>query len=237
MNPLETCIFRLHNFEGPLDFLVHLVQKNEIDIYEVFLREVCMQYKQKAAEHSDLDEGAEFVGNTSFLLWLKSKTLLPKHEQTEDSEPSDPDPQFEIIHQLLDYCRFKQAAKELSQLESKQSLFYARGSDAIPDVKKPLGIEHLSLEDLASLFQKIVAKAAVEPKCIEEENWRVQDKITLIRHLLKDQQKIAFEVLFTAEMSRGELIVTFLAMLELIKMGVLKAIRDQMQKKVYLCHE
>ncbi len=228
MKKNESSAILLSNFEGPLEFLLYLVQKNEIDIYEVFLQEITAQYQQKfgSSVSVDINSGAEFVSSTAFLLWLKSKTLLPKHEQSEALEDIEPDPHFEIIHQLMDYCKFKQAAKDLSQLELKQSLYYPRGQEASPEVKKPLGIEHISLEDLASLFQQVISKASPEPKKISGETWQVSDKIIAIQNLFEHQQKIPFELLFNETMSREELIATFLAVLELMKEGFLKARKE-----------
>lgn len=228
--------FTLENFEGPLDFLLHLIQKSEIDIYDVKIQEITQQYLLKLTDYIEpnIDQGAEFVGTAAALLWLKSRTLLPKHEQVEMGEEEHEDPRFEIIHQLVDYCRFKQAAKDLNQLEIRQSHYYLRGHDAIPDFKKNLGIEHLSLSDLASLFKTVIAKAVTQKGHVHEESWKVSDKIKAIRTILKEQQRIEFNTLFSTMMAREELIVTFLAVLELMKMGELKVIRDLVNNTVVM---
>lgn len=216
--------FKLENFEGPLEFLLHLIQKEEMDIYEIPLNVLITQFL-KSESHS-LDSGAEFLGNASFLLWLKSKTLLPNHDQEPLDELLDLDPRFEIIHQLLEYCRFKQAAKEISLLEQKQAGFYPRGNEHF-EHKKPLGIEHLSLNDLAQHFQEVLAKASPKKSVVQEEEWKVSDKISLLEALLEKKELIHFESLFTKEMGRLEIIVIFLAVLELMKMGRMKIIRKE----------
>lgn len=216
-NPLT---FSIGNFEGPLDLLWHLIQRNEIDIYEVNLQKITQQYLVKVKELtvSGVDEGAEFISSAAALVWLKSKTLLPQHEQLEESTDEEHDPRFEVIHQLIDYCRFRQAAKELAEREQQQSAFYARGVEE-SEVKKNLGIDHLSLEDLAAMFRQVLSKASENKGIIHEEFWRVSDKIKAIRNFIATMQVIPFELLFSAEKSREELIVTFLALLELMKMG------------------
>ncbi len=225
MKHLELDTFALDNFEGPLDFLIHLIQKSEIDICDISLQKITEQYLNKLIDGtSDVASGAEFVGTTASLLWLKSKMLLPKHEQPHDAEQNELDPRFEMIHQLIDYCRFKQAARDLTEREQQQSGFYIRGTD--PEIKKNLGIEHLTLEDLAALFQQVVAKATTHTELIHEENWRVSDKIIFIRHLLEDEQKIDFLALFSSDKCRDELIVTFLAILELMKLGEICVIKS-----------
>lgn len=216
----------LENFEGPIELLWQLIQKGEMDLLDVWLSEITEQYKSKllGTNSLDLDAGAEFTVLTACLILAKSKLLLPKHEQEQEQQEEE-DPHFEVIHQLIDYCRFKQAAKSLTEREMEQSIFYSRGGEAL-ETKKPLGIEHISLQDLASLFEQILARSSTQRGNILDETWRVSDKILLIRELLCDQQKIAFELLFSPEHSREELITTFLAILELMKIGELKVIRD-----------
>lgn len=226
MKKLDPEIFTLENFEGPLDFLLHLVQKNEIDIYDIRLQKITEQFIQRLGTASPgIDNGAEFIGLTASLMWLKSRMLLPKHEQAIDPEELEQDPRFEIIHQLIEYCRFKDASKELIAREQRQNAFYSRGLDA-PDIKKNLGIEHLTLEDLAGLFQQVLAKASSQTREIHEEKWLVSDKIVWIRKRLKAEKEILFEVLFTPELSKEELIVIFLAVLELMKLGEARVVKD-----------
>ncbi len=225
MNFNET--FALENFEGPLEFLIRLIQTQEIDIYEVSIQKIMEQYieKQEERDHYDVDSGAEFIGTASLLLYLKSRMLLPKHELPLEAE-MDLDPTFNIIHKLLEYCRFKDAAKSLSKLEDEQSAFFGRGIDEPFEVKKNLGIEHLTLQDLASLFKDIVARSVHKTGQIEEEVFLVSDKIRHIQKMLKEQTEIKFENLFNPELSRDELIVTFLAVLELMKLGEIRVIKD-----------
>jgi segregation and condensation protein A len=236
MKTLSSDTFALGNFEGSLDFLLHLVQKNEIDIAEISLEQITHQYLKKLEEWLTpcVENGAEFIGITAHLLFLKSRMLLPRHEQEGTHSEDELDPRFEVIHQLLDYCRFKEAAKELAEREQKQGAYYLRGMDGLPDVKKVLGLDHLSLEDLATLFQQVLAKSSVQKGLIHEEIWRVGDKIKFIRQLLKEHSTLGFEFLFSPDRSRPELIVTFLAILELMKLGELIVAKDNTTHQVVL---
>lgn len=231
MNKIEPNIFQLDNFEGPLEYLLHLIQKSELDIYDIPVSSLTRQFLDRE-EDPEIDAGAEFVGNASLLLWLKSKMLLPKHEQELIVGELEVDPRFEVIHQLLDYCRFKEAAKELSQMELRQNAHYLRGADPDFDPQKNMGIEHISLEELAQLFQQVLSKSVTYVGQIQEEEWKVSDKIRTVRFLLKEQGKIEFNQLFLEGRPRVEWIVTFLALLELMKMGELRALYDRMQQKI-----
>jgi segregation and condensation protein A len=229
-------IFALENFEGPLDFLLHLIQKHEIDLTEISLKKITEQYMRKLEDQQNpcIDSGAEFIASATFLFWLKSRLLLPKHDQVMTPGEEEHDPRFEIIHQLIDYCRFKDAAKELTQLEMSQSSFYSRIPDPHLEINKTLGIEHLTIDDLASLFQQAIAKASIDTRIIEEEEWKVADKIKIIRQELKRYGQLEMASLFSPGKSKLELIVTFLAILELMKNGDGILIKDLASQNILL---
>lgn len=218
MSLQETYTFDLGDFEGPLDYLVHLIQKNEIDIYGVQLRQIVDQFLI-LWKQVDVNGGAEFIGSAASLVYLKSRMLLPKHEQAVLPEEEEDDPRFEVIHQLIEYCRFKQAAKQLAQREQQQSGFFLRGIDTDLEMAKRMGIEHISLEDLAATFRLVLAKSKASKGLIHEEEWRVADKIILFRSQAKSFTDLPFEDFFHEGMCREELIVTFLALLEMMKLG------------------
>jgi segregation and condensation protein A len=214
-------LFSLDNFEGTIDFLLSLVQKNEIDIYEVPIQDLIVQFLQKFIknEEENLEEGAEFVGATAYLIWLKSKKLLPTHEQDPlQLEESFEDPRFEVIHHLIDYCRFKQAAKELTSRQERQQGCYFRGIEP-PEWKKPLGIDHVSLEELSDLFKVMIEKASKENPKIHEEHWKVSDKLEFIRLAILQNSPLSLSSLLFPDKSRMEIIIIFLAILELMKSG------------------
>jgi segregation and condensation protein A len=215
--------FTLANFEGTLDFLLCLIQKEEIDIYHVSIQELIQQFMLRfpEKENPELQAGAEFIGNAAYLVWLKSKMLLPHDEQDTEEEEKIEDPQFTIIHHLMDYCRFKQAAKDLTVRQEQQQSHYFRGVDEPPEWKKPLGIDHISLDELSQVFQQMMAKAIQTKPQIHEEEWRVSDKMRMIRQRLREENLFLLQELLLPEKSRAEIIVTFLAILELMKTGEL----------------
>ena len=150
---MKTVSLTLENFQGPLELLYHLIQKRELDICELSLVEIIAHFQELP-----LSLGAEFLGYSASLIWLKSRALLPKEEDL--PEETIEDPGFEIIHHLIDYCRFKQAAKALHAREEKA--FFREVASQNP--KKPLGIDHISLEELAQLFQKLWAGGLLEKR-------------------------------------------------------------------------
>lgn len=226
----------LDNFEGPLSFLLQLVQKSEIAISEVSLKEILSQYLERL-QITDVNSGAEFISTTASLLWLKSKELLPSHEQEISSslnlEENSP---FSILPQLIEYLQFKQLAKDLSEKEEHQQGFFVRGTKPpIPEEIKPTcGLEPTALEDLANLFQLQMQKFANKKKEIQEEVWRVSDAVSHLKNRLKTESKIDAATIFTQASVVEELVVFFLATLEMMKQGYLAVFRDPSSKQIWL---
>jgi segregation and condensation protein A len=233
MAPLEPQIYALPNFEGPLDLMWHLIQQEELDILNVPLVEIMRQYVHQSSA-ADLDRGAEFIALAAAFIWYKSRKLLPLESAEVEPVSEEPASPSEIIHHLLEYSRIKEAAKGLSQLEKQQNAYYFRGQDPAFDPKRPMGIEHLSLEDLNALFQQILAKTAPHRVLVRAEEWKVSDKIKLFREIFAKQKSISFITMFTTDQSREELIVTFLALLELMKMGEARVVREVQSERIYI---
>lgn len=230
---LEQNTLTLDNFQGPLAFLHYLVERAEIDIREISLQKITEQYLHYLIENEmdNLDAGAEFIDHTGALLWLKSKTLLPPNPNDEETESYFKNSPLEILPHLIDYCRFKQAAKELGLREDGQGAYFVRGM--IPtedDFPKPMGIERISLDELQELFSQMVAKAVTrEPKIIREEPFRVADKIQLLRGIIREKEQFTFHQAMSDTPCKEEVIVTFLGILELLKLGELALHREENQ--------
>lgn len=230
MTEKKTLSFVLDNFQGPIEVLYQLIQKEEIDLQSIALHSLAEQFtiawEQKQAS---IDVAAEFIATAASLLWLKSKALLPRHDAIAESENDLPDGGFAVstIPQLLDYCRFRQAGKSLADREEQQKAFYARGSgENLAPPKKQLGIEHLSLGDLAQLFKVMAEKTlGYKTPALYSEPWKVSDKIKVLRQMLALSSQVEFASLFYDEMERLELIVIFLAILELMKLGQISVLR------------
>jgi segregation and condensation protein A len=217
---LKQDTFFLDIFEGPLSLLLQLLQKNEIEIWDVSIQRILSQYLERYSISHSMETGAEFIGTTALLLLMKSKRLLPLHVSM-DEETEFLDTNFEVIYQLLDYCRCKEGAKYLTEREKQQSVCHTRGVCDRTEEKKSLGIEHLSLQDIGLLFQELLKNVSAKKGIIHEEEWKVSDKIFVIRELLRNEKRVIFGLLFPEEKPRSELIATFLALLEMIKGGEL----------------
>lgn len=224
----------LANFEGPLEFLLYLVQKNEIDLLDIRLHQITDHFL-KEMQDPEINLAAEFIGTLASLLWMKSKMLLPKHEQNIVSNDDEaPDPHFDVIHQLIDYCRFKEAGKTLISLEEQQNAFFPRGITGDFATKIPSGIQHLSIDDLAEIFNEAIQKAEATKGKVKEENFLVSDKISYLRKSLKSNSQIYLSDLFRSNLCKDELIVYFLAILELMKNGELEVVLEKDSGKIFL---
>ncbi|MEM1058718.1 MAG: segregation/condensation protein A [Verrucomicrobiota bacterium] len=230
-------------FEGPLDLLLYLIKKEEVDIYEVPLERITNQYLDyiRLMQMLNLELAGEFLVVASTLLYIKSRTLLPKDQQPPEEEAEEDDPRWELIRQLIEYKKFKDAAWQLHlrHLEAeKQFPRSARPERPEPAGDEPLGVGEVSLFDLISAFQKVLERVDEREDLREifEDRWTVSDKITTIRNLLSARQKVRFTELFAGTASRTEVVVTFLALLELIRMNQLRATQTEAFDEIALEH-
>jgi segregation and condensation protein A len=236
MRPITTYQLHLNQYEGSLDLLVHLIQKKELDINSIFLKEITQPFmelfKDKAREEA-FDFGQDFILLTAQLTLLKSRALLPRDKLLDENIDTEDDPRFDIIHHLIDYCKFKEAANFFSNMEDNQGDLFTRGIKGDDDVKKPLGLDTVSLEELQLLFNDLLAKAKDKTGTIEEEEFRVYDKIAMIRKIGKSGSKVPFLFLFENASGKLEIIVTFLAVLEMLKNGEVKVIKEDLIQLVF----
>lgn len=222
---------KLPVFEGPLDLLLFLIKKEEVDIYEVPIERITNQYLDylRLMQMLNLELAGEFLVVASTLLYIKSRMLLPKDQQPPEEEAEEDDPRWELIRQLVEYKKFKDAAWQLHlrQVETEKQ-FSRTASPERPEPKEedePLGVGDVSLFDLISAFQKVLDRVdeREDLKEIFEDRWTVSDKINAIRSMLTTRDHVQFDELFAGTASRTEVVVTFLALLELIRMNQLRA--------------
>lgn len=222
---MDSVIVKLPQFEGPIELLWALIQKNELDICQLGLK-VLMEQVANSVE-DEIDLGAESIGHVGNLLWIKSRALLPdvsSHEEPLDDDSNEH--QNKLLQKLVEYCRFKDAATHLSLREEKTKESFVRPVPLLEGMKRNLGIEHVSLEELAAVFQIILEKAKNVCGVIEEEEWKISDKIEAIRHQLTIQSQISFQSLFQPNYTKIEMIVLFLAVLELMKLNEIRVNRN-----------
>jgi len=220
---------KLEVFEGPLDLLLYLIKKDEVDIYDISIERITQQYLEfmEAFKILDLEIAGEFVVMAANLIYIKSRSLLPLHVQPPEEEAEEDDPRWELVRQLIEYKKFKDAAAQLGKRELEQSNLFTRlpeGADS--PVERPLG--DVSVFDLISAFNNVLKRIQqrVDLREIFEENFTVSDKIDLIMKLTGSGVPLFFNELFSSAASRTEIVVTFLALLELIRLKQLTARQD-----------
>jgi segregation and condensation protein A len=217
---------RIENFEGPLDLLLHLIKKNEINIYDIPIALIAQQYLSyiEAMKELNLAVAGEFLVMAATLLQIKSKMLLPVEETAED-EDDGPDPREELVRRLLEYKTFKEAARQLDTQEKIWREIYSRPAaphEEAPDTDEAI-LENIGLFDLVDALQGILNRNPGK-KLLEilPDNLTVRDRMNAILEALEGQESIGFEALFDASCHRLLIIVTFLALLELIRLRTVR---------------
>jgi segregation and condensation protein A len=218
----------LEIFEGPLDLLLYLVKKEEVDIYEVNLTRIATQFIEyiDVMRQLDLDVAGEFLVMASTLIYIKSRELLPveKQVQVEEEEETN-DPRWELIRQLVEYKKFKDAAAQLQERESLQENIYARiaAKPQLPPEGPPPKPD-VSLFDLINAVSSILRRFQDKdtPRDVFEDRWSVSEKIEHLSRLMKERKALKFSELFAGTTSRMEVVVTFLALLELIRLKTIR---------------
>jgi segregation and condensation protein A len=210
---------KLDVFEGPLDLLLYLIKKEEVDIYNIPIAKVTDQYLEylELMQLLDLNIAGEFIVMAATLMHIKSRMLLPP-EETELAEEEE-DPRAELVRRLLEYKKFKEAASELSQMEAHQKHFFARVGTGLGDVKFQDEFFEASLFDLITAFTKVLKDIPKDMfHQVVKDEFTVSEKIHDILHMLVDKPTLFFMDLFKAAKNRLEIITTFLAVLELIRL-------------------
>jgi segregation and condensation protein A len=219
---------KLEVFEGPLDLLLYLIKKEEVDIYDIPIERITNQYMEYLTlmQMLNLEVAGEFLVMAATLMYIKSRMLLPVDQQVTDAEAEEgEDPRWELIRQLVEYKKFKDAAAQLSKREDEQAnIFPRQAPDAGIEANKDVPLAEVSIFDLINAFNDVLKKAAAREDFHEilEERFTVSDKIEEILYTLRDRLEMIFSELFANAGSRAEVVVTFLALLELIRMKRLK---------------
>lgn len=214
---------RLEMFEGPLDLLLHLIQKNELDITNIPIALITEQYLEylQIMKDLNLDVAGEYLLMASTLLHIKSRTLLPA--TAEEEEETEEDPRAELIRRLLEYQKYKKAAGELERRPVLDRDVFVRLISTEPEEEEEEKFE-ASLFELLEAFREVLKK--VKPEVFHEvilDRMTVEEKVQEILSLLqKEKRSLAFHRLFPEQASRRMIVITFLAILELVKMKVVR---------------
>jgi segregation and condensation protein A len=214
---------KLDIFEGPLDLLLYLIKRDELDIYEISLERITKQYLEylQAFKELNIDIAGEFVVMAANLIYLKSRSLLPLDQQPPEEDVEENDPRWELIRQLIEYKKFKEAAGELHLRQLDQERRFARGATADPELlAAPLRLGEIGIFQLINAFQNVIKRieAREDLREIFGEHFTVSDKIETILQRVAAGVSLKFSELFAQMASRVEVVVTFLALLELIRL-------------------
>ena len=227
-------------FEGPLDLLLYLIRKEEVDIYDVNLTRLATQFIEyiEVMRLLDLEIAGEFLVMASTLMYIKSRELLPLDQQVQtEGEDEGEDPRWELIRQLVEYKKFKDAAAQLQSLESRQENVFPR-LPAPPEFEAEApGRPEVTLFDLVNAVSAILKRVAQQDDSREvfEDKWTVSEKIEHIMKVLAQNAQLKFWELFAGSMSRTEVVVTFLALLELIRLKQLVAVQSDAFGEIEIC--
>lgn len=221
-------------FEGPLDLLLYLIKKEEVDIYEVNLTKLATQFIEyiDTMRLLDLEIAGEFLVMASTLMYIKSRELLPVDQQAQvEGEEEGEDPRWELIRQLVEYKKFKDAAAKLQSLEARQEHIFPRvpgklefetaAAPAKPDV---------SIFDLLNAVNTVLKRFEQRTGAtreIYEDKWTVSEKIEFILKIIGERGAVKFSELFENAASRSEVVCTFLALLELIRLKQLACVQPE----------
>jgi len=229
---------KLEQFEGPLDLLLHLIRKNEMDIWDIQIAQITDQYLSilDAMQNLNLDVAGEFLVMAATLLHIKSRTLLPASEEAEESEEDEEDPRAELVRRLLEYKKYKEAAEALESLPLLgRDQFPRGGDDPELDHVEDAGFEVVGLFDLVEAFKQVLAGCADDAVHeVDMERLSITDRINTILATLADRGGITFPEMFSERPDRHEVVVTFLAMLELVKMRLVKLMQNRRYGTIWL---
>jgi len=216
---------RLENFEGPLDLLIHLIYKNELNIYDIPIAFIAEQFVEAVNEMEklDIEAAAEFINMASYLIYLKSRMLLPKDDYGE--EEMDPEQEkFMLTQRLVEYSFYKDVAAQLKELETESGKYLMR-SDTLYIPK-----EEIATEDpyrIANAFFSVLEKSDVKPMKVERDIVDVADVIEKIKEIVFEKNKFFWTDIVKTCVSRREVVIALLAVLELMRLKFIQAMQAE----------
>jgi segregation and condensation protein A len=233
---------KLDIFEGPLDLLLYLIKKDEVDVLDVNIERVTKQYITyiDTFKMLNIDLAGEFIVMAANLMYLKSRTLLPRPVQPPQEDAEEEDPRWELIRQLIEYKKFKDAAGFLARRQMQMENVFP----AVPEVPlsaqtvTPSGLPEMGIFDLIRAFQKVLLRFQKEDIAmmheIVDDKFTVSDKIDALLRTVLPGEQIVFLSLFQEATSRDEVIVTFVALLELIKLRQFRVTQNHLLGEITL---
>lgn len=219
---------KLPIFEGPLDLLLHLLRENKIDIYDIPIAEVTRQYigYLDLMKELNLEVAGEFLVMAATLIQIKTRMLLPVDEDAPPEEREDP--RIELVEKLLEYQAFKEAALSLKERQERWTECLWRDSSITEevDVEPQLYLFDVSPFDLLGAFRRLLEKAPQGAVEITRETLTVKDRINTIIEKMETEKSIRFEDILGSGYERADLIIAFLALLELLRLGIVSVYQE-----------
>ncbi len=228
---LDSIKIKVTAFEGPLDLLVHLIKKNKMNVYDIQIAVITKQYLQylDLMQELNLDVASEFLVMAATLIHIKSKMLLPRPETAAGDPVDDEDPRDALVRRLIEHQQFKAAAEMLHEKETLRNAQWARpdsrieaiaGDDYEPEIE-------VDLFSLLSAFKQVLERARERPPVLlPPEEISIESRIEQLLERLSESEACGFEDLFDRDATRADMIVTFLAMLEMIRLKLIRVFQQ-----------
>lgn len=230
VNEVSDMVFYFENHEGPLDVLWRLVRSTKLDIKDVKISDITGQYLDyvRSLQNIDMESMSWFIREAAKLLEVKSNCLLPKPEKEEDSDEIDLEELYKRRMEM--YRLFKEASQELSVLENTDR-FYKEPEKSANDYR--IVLKNMNMQNLVDAFSKLLVRleqksAPIVERQVQKDRFTVRECFTNIQHQLDDKKKVRFDDLFGSDFTKGEIINTFLALLELLKIQYAKVVQTEL---------
>lgn len=227
---MDTMLYKLDSFEGPLDLLLHLITKNKVSIYDIPIVEITAQYLEaiEGIEESQLENTSEFLVMAAQLLYIKSKMLLPKNEEEEEEDPRD-----DLARRLAEYQQYKEASQELRKNEFSSRYMFFKEEEKI-EFPLPEYTRHHDTQELIDAFgailQRKIRTAKPEKRAfsgiVGREKVSVEDMVIKVENFINASRRVNFRSVFEGSKSKPELVATFLAILTMIRESKITAEYD-----------
>lgn len=223
----------LDNFEGPLDLLLFLINKEEIEIKDIFVSQVTEQFLEymKALPYLDVDKVSEYLNIAATIIKIKAQTLVPNIEEDPEIDAEIEEDKAQLIRALEEYKLIKEETKKLKELETIGYYFKEPDKD-VGEVRTVFTLENLTLNGLIDAFSQLLLKREEELKDeevreIPRDSFTVEQKIQFVLECLEEEKEVKFEQLFTKDFTKSEIVTTFQAILELLKYQFLRIKQEQ----------
>jgi segregation and condensation protein A len=224
---LEDIRIRLQSFEGPLDLLVHLIKKNQVNVYDIPIALVTEQYLEylDLMQELNLDVASEFLVMAATLIHIKSRTLLPRPDPTQDDQETDEDPRDALVRRLLEHQKFKAAAELLHERETLRSAQWTRPDSRVEEIAGDDYEAELEVDlfSLLAAFKLVLQRARERPPMpLPPEQMSIEARIDQLLERLSETEACGFADFFEDAATRADMIVTFLALLEMIRLKLIR---------------